>query len=348
MAGAQRYLLNRNGRFFARLVVPRDLRSVVGKSELRTPLGSDRSTAIKRLPGAVAQLQHKIALGERKLSPANVTPDFARYPLAPDQIAISHYEQRLAFDDQIRDSPDYARVSSIGINDLYVEQLQAGVAGRLFDKQLAELIGAQIERFRAIGNVDATLGSDEWRTIARALCIAELEALACVVERDEGDFTGQPSAPLLVNAQSPKNEPDPVSLSKLWEGYIKARIAAGFMKDGGKRMRPIIASLQKFLGHNDAKRVAKKNIVDWRDQLLTELSAKTVSDMYLSAARSVFSWACENEYLTENPAAKITYTPSPAEAEFVDLTAGFGTIQLLLMIRPDFLSSPARLELEAC
>ncbi|WP_220669588.1 hypothetical protein, partial [Roseinatronobacter ekhonensis] len=43
-----------------------------------------------------------------------------------------------------------------------------------------------------------------------------------------------------------------------------------------------------------------------------------------------------------------SYTPSPAEAEFVDLTAGFGTIQLLLMIRPDFLSSPARLELEAC
>ncbi|WP_220669536.1 hypothetical protein, partial [Roseinatronobacter ekhonensis] len=45
---------------------------------------------------------------------------------------------------------------------------------------------------------------------------------------------------------------------------------------------------------------------------------------------------------------QVGYTPSPAEAEFVDLTAGFGTIQLLLMIRPDFLSSPARLELEAC
>ncbi|WP_220669605.1 hypothetical protein, partial [Roseinatronobacter ekhonensis] len=47
-------------------------------------------------------------------------------------------------------------------------------------------------------------------------------------------------------------------------------------------------------------------------------------------------------------APEYEYTPSPAEAEFVDLTAGFGTIQLLLMIRPDFLSSPARLELEAC
>ncbi len=38
MAGAQRYLLNRDGRFFARLVVPKDLRAAVGKSELRAAL----------------------------------------------------------------------------------------------------------------------------------------------------------------------------------------------------------------------------------------------------------------------------------------------------------------------
>ena len=257
------------------------------------------------LPGAVAQLQHQIAQSERTASPANTAAAPARYPLAPDQIALSHYHQRLAFDDQLRNSPSCAAAPSIDIDDSYVAQLRAGVAGRLSDKELFDLMGARIERFRAIGNLDAAPGSDEWRTIARALCSSELEALVSVVERDEGDFTGQPSAPLLVNATRPQDEPDPVSLSKLWDDYIKTRTKAGFMKGGGKRMRPVIASLRKFLGHNDAQKVTKKNLLDWRDQLLLTHSAKTVSDMYLSAVRSLFQWAHENERLPENPAATV-------------------------------------------
>lgn len=305
MAGEQRYLLNRDGRFFARLVVPKDLRAVVGKSELRAPLGPDRRTAIKLLPGAVAQLQHQIAQAERQAIPADSAAAPARYPLAPDQIALSHYQQRIAFDDQLRNSPSYAAASTIGIDDGYVAQLRAGVAGRLNDPALADLVGDRIERFRAAGNLDAPPGSDEWRTIARALCSAELEALARVVERDEGDFTGQPTAPLLANAKPPDDQPEPVSLQKLWDAYIKARTSAGFMKDGGKRMRPVAASLRKFLGHNDARKISKKNLLDWRDQLLATHSAKTVSDMYLSAVRSLFQWAHDNERLPHNPAAAV-------------------------------------------
>lgn len=126
-----------------------------------------------------------------------------------------------------------------------------------------------------------------------------------MAERDEGDFTGKPEHPLIVNAKLPEDPPEPVSLSKLWDSYIKARTSAGFMKDGGKRIRPVAASLRKFLGHNDARRVSKKNLLDWRDQLLTTHSAKTVSDMYLSAVRSLFQWAQENERLPDNPAAAV-------------------------------------------
>jgi hypothetical protein len=38
--------------------------------------------------------------------------------------------------------------------------------------------------------VDAPKGSDDWRKIARALCVAELEALGPVAERNEDDFAG--------------------------------------------------------------------------------------------------------------------------------------------------------------
>ena len=34
--------------------------------------------------------------------------------------------------------------------------------------------------------------TDEWRQIARALCVAEYEALSRIAERDEGYLTGKP------------------------------------------------------------------------------------------------------------------------------------------------------------
>ncbi|WP_235575864.1 IS630 family transposase [Roseovarius tolerans] len=53
-----------------------------------------------------------------------------------------------------------------------------------------------------------------------------------------------------------------------------------------------------------------------------------------------FRAALSNQYMK--------YTPSPAEAEFDVLTAVFGTIHHMPMIRPGFLSSSDRIELEAC
>jgi hypothetical protein len=67
MAGRVRNLLNRDGRYFARLVIPKELRPfMAGKTELRTALGPDYRSALKMLPGAVALLQHEISLGERR------------------------------------------------------------------------------------------------------------------------------------------------------------------------------------------------------------------------------------------------------------------------------------------
>ena len=192
MAGKVSHLVNRKGRHHARLVVPKDLRGIVGRTELRSPLGGDYREALKLLPGAVAQLQHQIAQAERQAGAGQAQATPARYPLAPDQIAYSHYMQRLAFDDEIRNSPSFAGFGRIGIDDLLVKRLRDAIAGHANDAELGALVGAQIERFRAAGNLDAEPGSTEWREIARALCHAELEALARAAERDEGDFGGPP------------------------------------------------------------------------------------------------------------------------------------------------------------
>ncbi|WP_371823395.1 hypothetical protein [Paracoccus sp. Z118] len=54
--------------------MPAGLRRFMGKTELRTSLGPEFRTALKLLPGAVAELQHQLAAAERKASQAGRAP----------------------------------------------------------------------------------------------------------------------------------------------------------------------------------------------------------------------------------------------------------------------------------
>lgn len=301
MAGKLRNWKEKGGRFYARLAVPTALKPILGKSELLEPLGADRKTAIRALPAAVTRLQTQIASAVREAQAKGVAVS-ADYPMTAEEIAAWHYRQRLAFDDGLRNDVRY----SFGyVDDQLVQRLRDAMAGKLTDIELASLIGPKIERFRAAGNLTAEPGSDEWRQIARALCVAEFEALSRVAERDEGDFTGKPEHPLIANAKLPEDQPEPVNLTKLSDDYVIARTKAGFMKDKGRRVALVIKNLRKFLKHNDARKITKKDLIEWREFLLTTLTAKTVNDIYLSSVRSVLNWAVENERLPENVAATV-------------------------------------------
>ncbi|MDG2057182.1 MAG: hypothetical protein P8J82_07935 [Tateyamaria sp.] len=69
--------------------------------------------------------------------------------------------QRLTFVDELRDGPLWP---GVGIDDLLVKRLHDAIAGHANDAELGALVGAQIERFRAAGNLDAEPGSDECRS----------------------------------------------------------------------------------------------------------------------------------------------------------------------------------------
>lgn len=214
VAGKLRYWKEKEGRFYARISVPARLRPFLDgrPSELIEALGGDRRAAIRLHPAAVARLQHQIASAERKANSDKPATTGALFPLSAAQLAASHYAQRLALDNQLRNDPRYP---SVGVDDLYVQCLRHGMAGKLSDDELQGLIGAQIERFRWSGNLIALPSSTEWREIARALCVAEFEALSRVVERDEADYSGRPTHPLLVNSALPEDQPEPVDLAKL-------------------------------------------------------------------------------------------------------------------------------------
>ncbi|XKM39115.1 DUF6538 domain-containing protein [Rhizobium ruizarguesonis] len=154
MSKNPKYLLNRDGRYFARIVIPKDLRPFLeNKIELRSPLGPDRRTALAQLHTAVAELQARIAVAERKAQVSKgeaITP--GRYPLPFDQIALRNYNERIAFDTELRNMDD--RHASGLVDDVLVELLRAGLAGNLNDDALEPLVGKRIERYRRLGQHD--------------------------------------------------------------------------------------------------------------------------------------------------------------------------------------------------
>jgi len=60
MAGRIRFLLKRDGRYYARKVVPQAVRGTLKTSELRVPLGADYKKAVLALPLALVQIDTKI------------------------------------------------------------------------------------------------------------------------------------------------------------------------------------------------------------------------------------------------------------------------------------------------
>ena len=305
MAGKVRHLLERDGRYYARIVVPLALRPFLeNKTELRTPLGADYRGALKAHPAAVAELQYRIHVAEVKAEAAGRTAARqARFPMTVAEIALRSYHHRLQQDEDARASNHhYARMS---IDDGYVERLRKGIAGALSDDDLGELVGHRIAYFRMLGNTDAAFGSAEWRELARALCTSEYEALERTVERDEGDYTGRISNPMLISVASKVPEKPPVSLSSLFTDHIASRKLLGKGAGSEARWSPVFKDLRKFLGHDDARRLTKKDVMTWRDNLLLTRAPKTVRDVFLAALRAVLNWAVREDRLTENVADEV-------------------------------------------
>lgn len=301
MAGKVRHLKERNGRYSARLVVPKHLRPFVGKAELEIQLGADRRQALAKLPGAVATLQHKIGVAEHRVSAASGRHAVSgRYPLSPEEIASRDYSQRIAWDEELRTR--YPAYANSGFDDLRAARLRDGMAGKLNDLELDELVGSRMESFRLMGASIGERGSPEWRAAAQALCVSAYEALARTVERDEGDFTGKPEHPLIANAKAIEDTPAPVYLRTLLDDYLKELERNGRGGGARKRWPPVFEDLSQFVGHTDAARLTKQNLIEWRDAKLQTLSAKTVADVYMASVRAVLTWAVDNDRLPSNPA----------------------------------------------
>jgi integrase len=145
-----------------------------------------------------------------------------------------------------------------------------------------------------------------------------------VAERDEGDFTGTPSHPVLQALDQPE-QATPADLLELWELYVAKRQKEGSMQDGGRRQILAVKSLIEITGKSNANDLSKKDIHAWHDDLLTKLSVRTIAKVYLPTIRSLFSWAVKRDLMTINPAEDVSQvapkTVRSREAGYTDSEA---------------------------
>jgi integrase len=329
LAGKIRYLLYVDGRYYARRVVPAELRKILGKRELQEPLGADRRKAIEQLPIALVRINAKfdharavMAAGEERQNEERVAKSA---PLPPAELAALHYQDRTALDLAYRQAgPSWA---SIGIDDAYVRDLRLTLAGRLSSAEIDRVIGDVLERYRRRGNLVATPGSAEWREIAQVVAGAELEALERSVERDEGaDPATQRHPPHLVPRAEVDSTFEPkehVSLRGLLEDHLRALEREGRGSAGRKAWPRIFDDLVEFLAAHrglkgsarrladDARRLTGVELTAWRDKKLEMLASKTVKDVWMAAVKATLGRAVEDHKLDDNPAAKVKVRSAP-------------------------------------
>ncbi|TGN68265.1 integrase [Paracoccus liaowanqingii] len=349
MAGQVKNLKVKDGRFYARVSVPAHLRKAVGKTELVVPLGGDRRVAMKLLPASVATLQRQIAAAEATTSGKQL--DDLRAPITLQdygRAVWSRYQAMLDADNATRATyPSAETVAAkqsevvrrfqregLPVDPLAVlnESLDLSVMQRARDvdqvtrqaklaalrEDLAadrtHLVEHEVDEFLHRHALAAPNGSAERAVLAKQIMRAEIEALERSLERDRGDYGGVPADPIIKQPATGPEILDPVPVKKLFKDYILARQALGKHKDGAGGWEAAILHLIKFLGHADARRITKRNLLDWRDALMAEgKSTKTIANKYLAAVRAMLRWAFENDRLPTNEAEAVRQQVAKAQ-----------------------------------
>ncbi len=346
MAGKVRHLLNRLWRWYARLSVPAALRSTVGKRELTEALGADLKAAQRLLPRALAKMQATIqtarAVAGKPSAPRRVKQ------LNAQQLAIQHYADQMLFDDELRNSRPLFGLGGPDMN--YVDVLRRAVTGSATDEELARSVGWIITKFQRQGSTSVQPGAGEWRTVARALATAELEFIKRTVERDEGDFSGTPSHPILTETSKPLAPDDPLvsrilgpdslrPLSELVDGYIKER---SITPSTAHERLAAVRLFEEFMGEPvPIYKIDRRGLIAFKNELLQApahytqrfpgmtlpqatkankeratpydlLKPYTVNEKGIGCLGAVLAWAVRSGIIPDNPAIGLKATIAKA------------------------------------
>jgi integrase len=347
--------------YYVRMRIPQDLQGLVGKVERwRSLQTSDVRTAKVRALGLLQRWQAEFE--EMRRRRATTTEDFAKAGWA-------HYLNELDIDAHGRaalpssDDIERVRAAAIGaIEALPPDQLSSGVAtmttaldfivardGAKLDRARREILKKEVKKHLAVGETvliewaadwfiqrEKLLierGSPEYKALCQRLLRAQLSALEGASERDDGDWAGVPSDPVIkppaANTSAKKLAPPGQTIIDLFARFKRERFAS-VKPDTWNQNEKVIALFAEFVGaasHIDV--ITRKNVRDWKQGLLRypiraadskifdgksfletveandhagkpTLSDKTVN-RHLSALGKFCDWLRKNDFLDTNP-----------------------------------------------
>lgn len=371
-----KYVQQVRGKWIVRITVPDELRDIIGVRELvEKDLPSDARTREKLAHGIInrffARIDEARELYEARKGAPAVTLSVAAKSHYANAVAIDqakraamptvaeiNAERERALERLAQEQRTTGHTAASIINATTDFELKAGARDFYHNtrtRRLAALrssftsgetrwIEPAVEQYVTEHGLPVQRDTPEWRDLADALTRAEIEALERTLERDRGDFSGQPSDPLLTAP-----DPEPLDAAKhvgTSQGLPLSEALAGFHAErtaGGSTLAPktmeehrnAVRMFNEFLGSDRAvASITKQNIIDYKQALLktpnrytmrfpgltlpqaikanqklaepvSTLAPKTINMKWLSHLSSILQWASNNGYTASNPAREV-------------------------------------------
>ncbi|PJF11013.1 site-specific integrase [Pseudorhodobacter sp. MZDSW-24AT] len=352
------YLWRRGSVYYARIDVPLDLVPVLKKPTLKLSLHTkDEAEAKRRLHPVIASwLREFEDLRNRR----------ALVPADRENAVWDQYTASLARDDQDRGTRPgeveieakkaelFAQVERgeiTGIDplsvlnatlDLQVMQKAGEISTEARKAKLADLkkhlargetalIAHEVDDYLQRTGLLVQRGTPDWISLARHMMRAEIEALQRTLERDRGDYTGQPADPLVKPATGLRREvaKPGETIMEVFEIFAREN-RNGVAKDRIDQSRRDIGTFIDVVGASfPLSKITKVEVRTWK-QLLVKYPVKATEtkvfagmnihqiikanekvgkpvladrtvNRYLSSLGAFLSWAVDQGYLTVNP-----------------------------------------------
>ncbi|SFM08200.1 DUF6538 domain-containing protein [Methylorubrum salsuginis] len=318
----------KTGIYYLRRAVPADLLARVGKREEKISLGTKDPVRAKGLhASALLELEQRWA--NLRCGAASLSEREAHELAAP----LSAW-----WFDQHRDEPSQQTFWRTDLGDGLWPRRPPGWS-------LRPAVGAALIEEAADSSVHARCAMEDWcseqadallkrrglvvdetdrRKLARAVAaVMQRASLALhAAMRGEAVDVGQtlvvrPAMPTSAMATPPaemaQNSLLPISLTALVEAWWREAERTGKAASTHEAYAHAFRLLVAFLGHDNAHRVTKHDIVRFKDHRLASrkrngdlVSATTVKNSDLAALKAVFGWALDNGRIIENPALGVT------------------------------------------
>lgn len=272
------------------------------KDQISISLGTaDRSLAKARCPDVAAQVERTMATLRAGPKPLDVKQISAlsgelyvglAEALEGKAVVTAGQWSRVADVNERVRRGEYGPLAKLGIHKTQADRIRACIEQRF---------GKIADTFLSARGI-VTDAESRWKLINMAS--RDLTVMALRLARNaEGDFTPDEYPKRFPKfTQHSAQDKAQRTLTALVQAWHKAALDRGLVRRDADRIKRRFEVLIKFLGHDDAGRVTKQDIIRWKDQRLAiGRTVKVINDTDIASFSNVFNWGVDREWLSSNP-----------------------------------------------